>query len=152
MIREVLVILLLTVCLGLGSCTMAHTQVAPLRSPAPAGGGASTIETVAEVYANVYGYSFFGVPITSGAARYANTRSIAWFENATRVETVTDMVLAEARQQGATHVVDLEVDFLSEWIGWTLVFWAAEAEASATAIRVLDGPPPAGAIAVDSGD
>lgn len=130
---------------------MAHTQVVSLPQQTTENGVRPAIEPIAHIYANIYGYELFGLPLTSGAARHRNRRIIAWFENSVRTQGAAEMILAEAREQGATHVIDLQTNYLSTWLQWLLVLWTPEVQGSATAIIVHEGPPPPGAIAV-SGD
>ena len=148
MLRSALLSILLLVPTGLGGCTMAHTQVVPLPPQAAEGDTPPAIEPIAHIYGNVYGYDLFGIPLTSGAARHKNRRIIAWFEDSVHVPAVTEMLLAEARELEATHIIDLQTNFLSSWLQWLFVLWMPEVQGSATAIRVHHGPPPPGAIAV----
>ena len=146
-LRRTITSLLLFVILGSGGCMMAHTRVTLASASEQAAAG--DVETIAHIYANVYGYELpLGIPVASGVAKEANTRGFHVLSDDARPETVTTMILNDARELGATHVVDMQTHYLSSWVQWLVVIWLTEAEGSGTAIRVKSGAAPPGAIAV----
>ena len=108
--------------------------------------GAEGMDVVAHLHSNTWGLNFLGrYPYLSGGIDEEGQPKWTYWQDNARVETAVALIRAEARRLGATHLIDLKSNWISEWIQFTLLFWIAEAEVSATAIRV-QGTPPAGAI------
>ena len=139
--------------LGTG-CTMSHVQFvdAPFEpATAPDAATAAGTQVLGHLYANSWGYYVFAkLPYLSGGVDEDGRPEWRYFEDAVKVETVVTLLEAEARRRGATHLVDLKSDWLSEWAAPSLIFWIVETQASATALRV-SGEAPAGAIPLGPG-
>lgn len=153
MIRPLLHGLLAASLLALApSCTMAHTQFAEagiIAGPADGLADAEGAGVVGHVYANAWGIYFMGkAPLVTGGLDAEDMPAWRWFEDSVEVETVVELLAAEARRRGATHIIDLETDWYSSWSAATVFFWTIETQASATALRV-SGEAPDGAVPID---
>lgn len=133
-------------------CTMSHVQVVE-SEPMTVSESENTDEfALGHVYANSWGIFLFSkVPIVTGGINSEGEPIWAWFKNTVRTETVVDLIRARAMRMGATHVVDVKTNWVSAWGGASLIFWVAETEASANAIRVA-GDAPFGAFPVEDED
>ncbi len=126
-------------------CTMSHTQYAeanfvPGDAAASEGDG---VELLGHVYANSWGiYVFAKLPYVAGGIDEDGQPEWRYFEDVVKIETAVDLLEAEALRRGATHVVDLKSDWISEWSAPSLIFWIVETEVSATALRVTGEAPP----------
>jgi hypothetical protein len=124
---------------------MSHVQFveSSVAQPAADDVRASDDRVLGHVYANSWGiYVLAKIPYLAGGISREGRPVWSFFEDAVRVQTVVDLLRAEALRRGATHLVDLESNWISEWSAATFVFWIVEAEASANAIRVTGTPPP----------
>ena len=142
--RRLLIVALTLVLLLGGStgCTMSQVQYVELTS----GQGVTATVAIGHIHANSWGlYAFAELPFVAGGLDQDGWPVWRYFTDVVRVETAVALVEAEAVRRGATHLVDLQTDWLSEWSPTSLIFWIFEVEASATAIRVT-GDAPAGAI------
>ena len=137
---------LVSLCTG---CVMSQVQfVASSSDVQLPGDGASTSDdcVLGHVYANSWGIYFLGkIPCVAGGIGEDGQPVWRYFKDVVEVQTVVDLLRAEALRRGATHLIDLKSDWTSAWSQFTIVFWIIETEASANAIRVT-GAPPAGAI------
>ena len=110
------------------------------------------VEVLGHVYANSWGiYLFAKLPYLAGGIDEEGQPEWQYFADVVEVQTVVDLLEAEALRHGATHVIDLESDWISEWSAATLIFWIVEAQASATALRVT-GEAPLDAIPIGNAD
>lgn len=117
---------------------MSQSQFVPGTSP-----GERDVQNVGHVYGNSWGiFVFAQLPYLSGGIDEDGEPRWYYFEDRVRVETAVDLLKAEARRQGATHLIDLKSDWISEWSAPTLIFWIVETEASATALKVTGEAPP----------
>lgn len=122
-----------------------ETGFAPAEPSAPdaASRNEGDVAVIGHVYANSWGmYVFAKLPYVAGGIDDEGHPEWRWFADVVEVETVVRLLEAEALRQGATHVLDLKSDWISEWSPASLIFWIVEAQASATAIRVTGEAPP----------
>ena len=111
---------------------------------------ASDDGVLGHVYASCWGiYLLARLPCVAGGIDEDGQPVWRYFKDVVEVQTVVDLLRAEALRRGATHLVDLESHWISEWSAVSLVFWVVETEASANAIRVT-GAPPVGAIPLNA--
>lgn len=127
-------------------CTMSQVQFveSPVRTEVSTQAASSAADGyLGHVYANSWGIYFLAnYPYLSGGMDEEGQPEWAYFRDETRVETIVGLIRAEAERQGATHLVDLQTNWISEWSQFTLVFWIVESEGSATMLRVAGDPPP----------
>lgn len=142
------ILLILTI-----GCTMSHVQVVESESMTVSEPKNTDDSALGHVYANSWGiYLFSKVPMVTGGINSDGEPVWAWFKDTVRTETVVDLIRTQAVRLGATHVVDMQTKWISEWGGpFMLIFWLVETEASANAIRVK-GEAPFGALPLEGKD
>lgn len=134
-------------------CTMSHVQVVESESMTVSESENADEFALGHVYANSWGiYLFSKVPIVTGGINSDGEPVWSYFKDTVLTETVVDLIRTQAMRMGATHVVDMQTNWISEWGGpFMLIFWLVETEASANAIRVKGGAP-FGALPVEDED
>ena len=134
-------------------CTMSHVQVVESESMTVSESENTDRFALGHLYANSWGiYLFSKVPIVTGGINSNGEPAWSYFKDTVRTETVVALIRTQAMRMGATHLVDMQTNWISEYGGpLMLIIWIAETEASANAVRVA-GEVPFGAIPVEDED
>lgn len=89
---------------------------------------------VAHIVGSTYGwYLFYFIPFFTGST--TSPGSTVMFNDKVHLGGVMDMVSAQAKQLGATKVIDIQTRKENEWMSSTFIFWRREIQMSCTAVK-----------------
>jgi len=121
----------------LAGCQTAQVQFVELDREAAQQHPAPDVEVLGHLFANSWGVTAFGsLPCFAGDINSSGRPGMSLFRNTATVATAVALIEAEARRRGATHLLDLQSQWVSNWYVATLIFSVAEGGASATAVRI----------------
>ena len=128
--------LLLSLSLFAG-CQTAQVQFVELDRDPAKGQPTSEVEVLGHLFASTWGVTAFGsLPCFAGDINANGKPRTSLFRNTATVATAVALIEAEARRRGATHLIDLQSDWVSNWYVATFIFSVVEGGASATAVRI----------------
>jgi hypothetical protein len=124
----------------LAGCQTAQVQFVELERHAAKKQSTQDVEVLGHLFANSWGVTAFGsLPCFAGDIN-ANGRPVtSLFRNTATVATAGSLIEEEARRRGATHLLDLQSEWVSNWYAATFIFSVVEGGASATAVRIKGG-------------
>ena len=121
----------------LAGCQTAAVQFVELDRDVDQAQASKEVEVLGHIFANSWGVTAFAVvPCFAGDINAGGKPSMSFFSNTATVATAVALIEAEARRRGATHLLDLQSQWVSNWQVATLIFSVAEGGASATAVRI----------------
>jgi len=121
----------------LAGCHTAQVQFVELDRHAAKEHPLGDVEVLGHLFANSWGVTAFGsLPCFAGDINANGQPVMSFFRNTATVATAVALIEAEARRRGATHLLDLQSDWVSNWYVATFIFSVAEGGASATAVRI----------------
>jgi len=122
----------------LAGCHTAQVQFVPLGQQAAEGRPGKDVEVLGHLFANSWGVNAFGaLPCFAGDINRHGKPSLSLFQNTATIKTAIALIEAEARRQGATHLIDLDSEWVSNYYVATFIFSVLEGGASATAVRIV---------------
>ena len=131
---------LLPLLLLMAGCQTAQVQFVELDQHSAEAPSVGDVEVLGHLFASSWGVTAVGVlPCFAGDIQANGKPSTSLFQNTATVATAVALVEAEARRRGATHLLDLQSDWVSNWYAATFIFSVVEAGVSATAVRIEAG-------------
>ncbi len=89
---------------------------------------------LAHINGTVWGVYMFGaLPLFSGNT--FNIGKSAYFKDTINISDAVSMVTRTGRGLEATKVIDIQTDYTTEWLWYSLIFWKKEIQVSGTAIK-----------------